>query len=472
MWGIDTRPLMTIVNRKDSLANAISGMGTAKDSGVASRPTLVSRLTNAELEYLYLQDDLARRIVDEMVEDALRQGYVVRDEESDEVVEIEDKKFERMFHRRLARACKNGRLYGAGALFMINEEGAKDFSKPLDYSESLPTNLMTLDRLEMSTSDYILDPLDPHFGATKTYYISPSHNGGIALSAPRAHHSRVLIFGGASLPERLQNTFNDEFDDSELQSVFPALRRFGDVENAIAAIVQRFDTAQFSIKGLADILGSQGGAAKILARIDLVNKTVSAANAVVVDSSEGEGYTRQFATLNGLDTIWDRLAHSVSKAARMPMTQLFGMSPSGLSTDDESGRANWRKQVSAYQQDKLLEPLTHFYTWVNGGKPVTIEFHALDEATAKEEAEVAKIRAEERKTYVDATIVDPDEYRKVLVEEGILKDEERPVETDANELLQSAEEFGQPLPEGPGGPGQPANAVPQPGPDEEGVPGG
>jgi hypothetical protein len=220
-----------------------------------------------------------------------------------------------------------------------------------------------------------------------------------------------------------------------LQAVWEVLRNFCQTESAIANIVQRFETATVSIAGLADIMQHDEGAEMIRERVELIQRTISMINAAVVDADAGEKYERKFATVNGLDTIWDRLAHSVSKAAQMPMTQLFGMSPSGLSSDDESGKANWRKQVSAYREDQLRDNLATYYAHLAGG-PVDVEFPALDETTAREEAEIEKLRSEARANYVNAGVLGPSDVREKLAEERYIR--EADPDADAGEQLDLA----------------------------------
>jgi phage-related protein (TIGR01555 family) len=208
-----------------------------------------------------------------------------------------------------------------------------------------------------------------------------------------------------------------------LQPVWEALRNFVQTEGAIANIVQRFETATISIEGLADTIDDEEGQELLRKRMHLLQRSMSMVNAALIDKDAGEEYTRKFASVNGLDTIWDRLAHSVAKAAKMPMTQLFGMSPSGLATDDKSGRANWRKQVRAYQNDYVRPALKRYYRLLTG-EPVRVKFSPLDEATAAEEAQIAKTRAEARALAYDRGVIRDKEWRRKLVEEGIIENAE------------------------------------------------
>jgi len=127
------------------------------------------------------------------------------------------------------------------------------------------------------------------------------------------------------------------------------------------------------------------------------------------------------------------------------MTQLFGMSPSGLATDDESGRANWRKQIKTYQEQVLCPALEKYYRLVTG-KEIKVVFNALDEATALEEAEIRKLDAETRNIYVAAGIAGGDEFREDMVREGVIQKAEREDGLEGDADLQLPEAFDEDLP--------------------------
>lgn len=404
--------------RNDSIANYVSGLGTEFDIQTQGRPTYQFRLSQFELDILYLQNDLARRIVDELVEDALRPGYVAVDAETSQPIEEPDTLH---IDDAILQAAKNGRLYGAGAVILIPKSGATDMMQPRKSGDPDFRNLLVLDRFEMSPLRYEKDPGNVNFGEAVVYSISPNTRGGGILGYPKVHESRMLMFGGARLPRRLRS-INDDFDDSVLQVVYEAIRQFTQSQQAIANIIQRFETATISISGLADVLSADDGGELILQRMQLMQRTLSLINAAVIDADAGESYERKFATVTGLDTLWDRLAHSVARAAKMPMTQLFGMSPAGLGNDDRSGRANWRKQVGAYQRHELRPALERYYTALNNGRPVKVKFNPMDETTPVEEAEILKMRAETRKIYVEAALASPEDFRDQMIEEGVLRD--------------------------------------------------
>jgi hypothetical protein len=418
--------------RNDSIKNYASSLNTGLDAAAQARPYLnnTDRLTDDELDILYLQNDLARRIVDEKVDDAVRAGWKARAKDSGDVV-TEPEHLD--IASRVLKAGKEGRLYGGAHVWMVTNSRAYD--QLMQPGEQIQ-NLVVLDRWEASPYEYIDDPRNKDFGEPAVYYVTPNNYGAVDTSVQgvQVHRSRLLTLGGNPIPSRLDH-LNNGYDDSVLQAVWEVLRNFCQTESAIANIVQRFETATVSIAGLADIMQHDEGAEMIRERVELIQRTISMINAAVVDADAGEKYERKFATVNGLDTIWDRLAHSVSKAAQMPMTQLFGMSPSGLSSDDESGKANWRKQVSAYREDQLRDNLATYYTHLAGG-PVDVEFPALDETTAREEAEIEKLRSEARANYVNAGVLGPSDVREKLAEERYIR--EADPDADAGEQLDLA----------------------------------
>lgn len=398
--------------KNDSLVNAASGLGTYEDAAVHARPTIEHRLSDLELEMLYLQSDLSRRIVEELVDDTIRQGWKVLDAVDEKEIVEEPEHLD--IREALKEAWYNARLRGGGAVAMISK--TPDLSKPMKDSDQI-VSLIALDIDECQPAVWNSDPFSARFTKPELYTVSPSNvDYSLHVIAPQFHHTRLLTLNGATLPTRFKRS-NNGWGDSIMQSCWAPVRNFEQSEAAMANIIQRFEVATYSIAGLADILDDDDGREAILARMKLIQQTISMVRAAVVDKDAGEEYSRQFSTVNGLDTLWDRLAHSVAKSARMPMTKLFGMSPSGLATDDESGRAHWRQQIAA-GQEQIRPLLEQYYRHCNGGKEVIIRFQPQDEATAREEAEISKMKAETREMYISMGAARPEEFRPKMVEEG------------------------------------------------------
>lgn len=370
----------------DSLANYLTSLGTEQDATIAGRPTgLMDRLTQAELATLYVVDDLARRIVEELVDDAVRAGWEIYDPSG--AVEL---KYPAHLDvaARFQEAGYMGRMLGRSALLMVPYDTTIDLSQPRPPGDMGIVNLLCVSGDEITPVAYEGDPRNKRYGRASNYQIAPGNSATLAsewgeqAKLQNVHWSWLLMFEGNMVPSHMRALLDDS-EDSVLQSVWQVLRRFLQTEQALATIVTKFETATISISGLQSALAARDGTELIQRRMGLFTQSLSLLNAALIDADAGEKYERKFAQVAGLEAIWDRMAHSVAKAAGIPMTQLFGMSPSGLGTDDKSGRANWRKRVAAYRLT-FLAPNLQALASACGVDGVLVEFPPLDEVTPEE----------------------------------------------------------------------------------------
>jgi len=403
------------VVRTDSIANYLSGLGTPElDSGASGKPSLATRLEPHDLDRLYLQNDIAGIIVDEIVDEALRNGFTV-DVADDPEGALDDELKDLHAASKIGRAAKWGRLYGASFVLMILDDGLDSIAPVEPDKIRGVTQLVDLDRWEVEPVRWQLDINLPGFGEPDVYQVTPHTNGGAAtgVAGQQVHTSRLLKFGGVELPRAMQ-AHNGGYDDSVLQRPWDAVRRFCETENGMGRIVQSFERATISMSGLASVLSDEEGVQMIEARMGLLSRSVSMLNAVLLDADSGEQYTRTSSTVTGLPELYDRFAQSVSKAARMPQTILFGTTPSGLNTDGESGIQGWHKRVHAYQEQKLAPEISRLVGYMfaaQGSEPEAwgIAWAPLDEPGAKEQAEVRKLTAETDAIYLDRGVRSPDQ---------------------------------------------------------------
>ena len=357
---------------KDSIANYITDIGSDYDPTTAASPSLDSRLSDAEIEILFMQNDIARRVVEEIIFDAFRPGLPVLEysdtgervklglEESQQIKDI------------MIEAATNARMKGGGHVLLIVEDGKK-LSEPLEWKD-LPklANFFPLAKEEATPHEWGEDPKEPRYQEPVMYQVTPSSAGGSSAHFPRVHYTRLLSFRGNRLTRKLRR-FTDDYDDSVLQATWAAISNFVQSENSIVNIINRFETATFSISGLNAALGNEESTKLIQQRMNLAHKSLNILNAMILDGDANETYERRFATVTGLDTLWDRLARSVAKAAKMPMSQLFGDGNSGIRGDDEAGGKGWRKQVEEYREEELLLPCVKIISLMLGRevRPVT-----------------------------------------------------------------------------------------------------
>jgi hypothetical protein len=122
-------------------------------------------------------------------------------------------------------------------------------------------------------------------------------------------------------------------------------------------------------------------------------------NRLVLIDKEHEEYSRHPNTFSGMDKVAEKFMLDLSGAAEIPMTRLFGQSPSGFSTGD-SDMKNYLDRVRSKQVADML-PQLHRLARVLvpsalGEWPTDfrIELNPLSQITAKEKSEIEKTNAE------------------------------------------------------------------------------
>ena len=410
----------------DSIANYLTGVGTDNDPMTQGRPTVSNRLSSGELGALFVENDLARRIVEEIVDDSFRSGlpslYYHDTGESVKLGTEERRDIIELF----TETAVTGRLYG-GAHLMLMVDDNRTLDQPLNFEE-LPEldNAFPVDRYEATPETWGGDAREDSYMEPQHYSIHPSNTGAADTSRyPRVHRSRLLTFRGARLPRRLKRRNND-YDDAVLQNVWQALSNFYQSEQAIANIINRFEVSTISIAGLSEIQSEPEGEELIRKRLQLMHRSLAVLNAALVDEDAGEEYTRKFANVQGLEALWDRLAASVAKAARMPMTQLFGEASSGIRGDDEAGAKGWRKQVDEFRTTHLLLPVIKYVSLLKGrrveparnskGQPL---WGPPESPKPVDEARIGEMRSNKALSLLDAGVISVEEARSLMAGNSI-----------------------------------------------------
>ena len=106
--------MLSLSERNDSWQNLLTGLGTARDKAVYSHYAPETALPLEYLEQLYLNDDLASRIVDLVPNEMLRQGFLINKESPSEEIKLS---------HHLSDALIKARLFGAAFIYLGIEDG-------------------------------------------------------------------------------------------------------------------------------------------------------------------------------------------------------------------------------------------------------------------------------------------------------------------------------------------------------------
>src|SRR5258708_2034948 len=112
--------MLSLIEHSDSWQNLLTGLGTARDKAIYSHYSPSQSLPLEYLEQLYLNDDIAARIVDLVPGEILRQGFLLNGKVPNDKLNLK--------HHLLDTLVK-ARLFGAAFIYLGLDDGL-DQTKP------------------------------------------------------------------------------------------------------------------------------------------------------------------------------------------------------------------------------------------------------------------------------------------------------------------------------------------------------
>jgi phage-related protein (TIGR01555 family) len=273
--------------------------------------------------------------------------------------------------------------------------------------------------VDLFQSIYQNDPMKPGFGQPEVLYCY--FQVGAVRYPKLVHISRCLVFKGKPIPAGATPTTTLAQRFWGL-SVFNGLYELlADYNNAVAAavnVLQEFVIGKYKMAGLADMMAA-GNETTVQARMQLIATMKSVLHGIMLDA-DNEDYTRDAVTVTGVSDVIDRLALRLSGGSGIPYTRLWGDSPGGLSTDDESGRKTYYDKIRSDQHTILLPPLRKLIdiikVWKRIDTDVEVKFNPLYSLTDVEEAQVetskqsaATAKAQMYSSYIADGVLQPEQ---------------------------------------------------------------
>jgi len=416
-------------NRGDGWANALIGLGKR---GIDKTESMVygtaPEILDQELSEMYLGEGLGKRIIDLPAQDSVRAWISTPgDDEGIILKELERLGAKQAFRKALSWA----RLYRGSVIVMVEKGGSKDLSKPMSRNvqglEAL--RVYSAARIDLTTSDIVDDTRSKYFDEVEVFPIR-MRNG----TPLRVHASRCLVFKGEEAPDETTIDFKYKYwGNPVMRLIWDRLKNFSGIEKGISNLMLEFNIGKYTISNLAALLAqnTEDGLNQLYNRMDIINASKSILNAVML--GEGEEYTRDAATVSGVDAIMDRYMVFLSAVSGIPVTRLWGRSPAGENATGESDMRQYYDDISAMQEVQVQPPLQNLVAIIGlymNVEEIKIVFNPLWQPTEAEMALIDKTNAETDQIYVNTGVLTPEE-----VHERRFPDEKytKPVAPDKNE---------------------------------------
>lgn len=420
-----------LMTRVDGYINELSGMGGSKDPSVytTARTRHGVGLSDMILEALYIEDDMAAKIVELVVRHSLRTGWdLVVLEEPERAAAIRkaylDLEVELGVPRALFLGAAYARLFGGSVTWVGVDDGAGDGGfldrqrEPLELSDVERVRFLhTFDRREISVETSYTDPTSPRFRAPAQYKITPTTSGPRAYEGDASflaslaggvvvHESRLLVWPGASTDEKRRRA-RSGWDDSVLERAWTALSAAAEDFGAKSMTLNRISQFVFKLKNLAALI--VGNEQKLNRRLTLLDAQRARGRALVIDTEEAvEQITQPIA---GLDVVIDKSVERVAIAGGIPPSVFAGRPTEVEQAAWDEELVTFRRDVIRPRHERLTEIILSSRSGpVAGVEPATwdIVYRPLREPKPKERAELRKLRAETDAIEIDKGIIPPE----------------------------------------------------------------
>lgn len=434
--------------RADRWYNTHTGLGTADDktSYFGFAPDV--DIPYFTLKAMYETEPLARVVCDAIVADATRQGFAVAGAEK-LVLELQER-----FNlwTKLYKWMQEARLYGGGGILVRADDGT-------DWSDGsklrMPARLRGFDFVApqyLTATEVDRDVLSLTFGQpTRFTAMLPRFQTSVALTG--LHRSRFIFLEQG-------NKLSDEpklFGPSVLNLSQDVLASYRLMMRAISVLVSDNNQSVYKIKDLNEIIAAAGSGQELLRKRFAFTEAVrSTVHAILLDA-DNEEFERKTSSVTELSNLIEKFAQDLAAATQMPITRLFGQSPSGLNATGESDTRMWYDRVSNYRTD-YIEPIILQILRLASEDPTlpSIEAESVDSLSVQwpslwqfSPQEIATVRNQVAQTdvaYIGAGVYTAEEVatarsqpngwmKEVIADLGTDEDEAEPTEADRPEPL-------------------------------------
>lgn len=390
------------VDRYDSWANSLTGIGTNRDKITSTSFSGDGCLPFGLIEDLFHNDDVSGRICSMLPELALGQDFELKDtkllQEMQELGACE----------ALENAAVIARAHGGAGIVM----GMSDNNTASPAAGDVQS-LMVLDRWSLWVKQYYA--AGPKFGQPEIYTISaplaasPLTGNTVLPQGAEIHESRLIVFPGARTTPRKKYA-NNYWDDSVLQRCYKVIEGYGITWASITHLLADAAQGVIQIKDLWAMLLSDA-AGEVVTRLKTLDEQRSSGRSMVLDK-DNEEFKRIQTPFTSIPELIDRQSERLASAAETPLTILMGSSPAGMNATGQSdleiwygkGR-KWRTRVATPKIQKLAA------TMHPSAAPAQVKFPPFWLPTAKEMAETDYSEAQADQVYMLNRVFTPQEVR-------------------------------------------------------------
>lgn len=209
------------------------------------------------------------------------------------------------------------------------------------------------------------DPTSPTYGTPEVYqWQQLSYSPSTEDDSPNpilvfTNRERLEIFQGVITTDQ-QFLRNKGWGDSIFRRIMEVLTKFDTAWGSVMTLLQDASQGVYKLNGLNEVLGSDQDVS-LADRFRAIDLAKSVFKAIALDA-ENEDYQRIATPLTEMADVIEKAMIRMAAAAGMPVTVLFGDSPSGLNATGASDMRNYYDTIRADQKFSLGPAYERIYT--------------------------------------------------------------------------------------------------------------
>ncbi len=407
---------------EDAFSNPSFGLGFGSMSPVQGTQYPLTRMTQnyALINSLYRTNWVVQNVVNTVPEDMCREWFKVKGVGPEHMESLGRLQTKTRLRQRILEGLEWGRLYGGaiGVILIKGQDGILD--TPLDPGSIMPGSFAGLYILDRWTGCYpdmglVSDMSDPDFGLPKFYNITGPELNIVA----RVHHSRVIRFIGRELPyiERIAEMW---WGESEIEALYHDLTEHDNVKANMAALTFRANVDTMEMQNLDQILsvGNSEMQRRFWNAMSAQNILRSNYGTRVINKGDALHNTQY--NFTGLEGVYNSMCLALCGASHIPATKLFGRAPAGLNATGDGDLKNYYDYIDTQRESKLrpvlekLLPVMAMSCWGQAPDDLEVTFPPLWTPTAREIADITKLKAEAIVSTFQSGLLDADTAQKEL----------------------------------------------------------
>jgi phage-related protein (TIGR01555 family) len=306
-------------------------------------------LNRSLLSSKYMEEGIVQVLIDQPVDDAFRGGIKINSEElsPDELKELQNAIEEEDVLSTYAQGLKWARLFGgAGIIINAGQDMRQEFNIDAIKADT-PLKFYAADRWELSFAPYGMNALDQiaqdkaDIGTAEHPY---NYYGHVI------HKTNLIKINGKLPPSLLRGQFGG-WGMSELEKIVRSFNQYLKHQNVTFELLDEAKVDVMKITGFNTAISTSKGAQQTAQRVGYAAQIKNYQNALVIDKEDD--YEQKQINFAGLSEVLTQIRIGLACDLRMPMTKLFGISPSGLNASGEEEIENYNSMIETEIRSKV-----------------------------------------------------------------------------------------------------------------------